>query len=683
MNAIVSARSGIALLIDGESLTSFGIDAPDELTAREPEEYQRLLAGADDVEFHTDVDQEFVQRELVRRVACEDALDLILFLLDSQVSDEGRDLAAQDLNELLAESGVEQYLEEILYARPLPASADAAGAADLLSNAAYKRADELVKRLIDHQPAIAAVREAWEVVSHKEFIDSSEARAAEGQLIAAGLFRVFARAVAANSASGMVQLEAVQLLQKHRAADLKQIVQAWSGQLPVPKRRLSPKPRTKQPHSDSKVKESKKTRRDRKNRRHSRSESSQGQQPRVDTRRVNQEVESDKRKIVQLMRKGDIVDIRAAVNHLVEFQMMSGGREFAAKSLCDLAIRAKELSWTALQIELTERATKSNPNDPWALIQHASSLYDAGELDHAKELYESALDSGLDGEHHAVAQNGRAEVLKAQGELDSALAAYDAVIADHPRNAVAQNGRAEVLKAQGELDSALAAYDAVIADHPRNAVAQNGRAEVLKAQGELDSALAAYDAVIADHPRDAVAQNGRAALLGSLGRFAKALSALSDSEPKTIEDWIGFHIRGMIQLRSGDADSARQTFQRGLNNCPFAITQPYFASALAITEVAVGEFVAAANRLADTETESAPTWVNVVRVHALGASRQSQAAREIFAKRQPDESTMAVEAWTELRIRYIDDKPATHDDAWLVDREIRMALLDRPVFSAA
>jgi len=67
MNAIISARSGIALLIDGESLTSFEVDTPDEITAREPEEYQRLLAGADDVEFHTDVDQAFVQQELVRR----------------------------------------------------------------------------------------------------------------------------------------------------------------------------------------------------------------------------------------------------------------------------------------------------------------------------------------------------------------------------------------------------------------------------------------------------------------------------------------------------------------------------------------------------------------------------------------------------------------------------------------
>jgi len=107
------------------------------------------------------------------------------------------------------------------------------------------------------------------------------------------------------------------------------------------------------------------------------------------------------------MRHGKIDEVRTAVEHLIEFHMMSGGRGFAAKSLCDLAGRAKELGWTALQFELTQRSTKVNPNDPWTRIQHAKSLHDAGQLDGAKMLYEAALDNGLDGENHAVAQTGR------------------------------------------------------------------------------------------------------------------------------------------------------------------------------------------------------------------------------------------------------------------------------------
>src|SRR5206468_1715818 len=153
-----------------------------------------------------------------------------------------------------------------------------------------------------------------------------------------------------------------------------------------------------------------------------------------------------------------------------------------AKSLCDLAMEAKELGMFPLQLELTERSIGEAPDDGWSWAQHGDALLNMHNLDEALRAFQEANVFGAG----VIAQKGQAEVLKAKGELNEALAIYDEVIGQHPEDAVAKNGRAEVLKTRGELDAALAAYNEVISQHPEDAVAKTGRAELLETRGELD-----------------------------------------------------------------------------------------------------------------------------------------------------------------------------------------------------
>ena len=186
-----------------------------------------------------------------------------------------------------------------------------------------------------------------------------------------------------------------------------------------------------------------------------------------------------------------------------------------------------------------------------------------------------------------VAKNGRAEVLKSQGELSAALSAYEQVIREHPENVVAKTGRAGGVSAgrtvrgviglragdprasgrrggqewpggsaqvKGELAEALSAYEQVIREHPENAVAKNGRAEVLEAQGELAEALSAYEQVIREHPENAVAKNGRAEVLKVQGELAEALSAY--------EQVIREHPENVV------AKTGRAEVLSGRANCP-------------------------------------------------------------------------------------------------------------------
>ena len=51
MNAVISGRAAVALMIDGKQLYSIHYDAPDERVERALEEWNLLLAGANDLEF--------------------------------------------------------------------------------------------------------------------------------------------------------------------------------------------------------------------------------------------------------------------------------------------------------------------------------------------------------------------------------------------------------------------------------------------------------------------------------------------------------------------------------------------------------------------------------------------------------------------------------------------------------
>ena len=174
-------------------------------------------------------------------------------------------------------------------------------------------------------------------------------------------------------------------------------------------------------------------------------------------------------------------------------------------------------------------------------------------LDEALAAYDAIIEEHPE---DIVARSGRAEVLKKLNRLDEALAAYDAVIEAHPESVFAKNGRAEVLKALNRLDEALAAYDAIIEKHPEDIVAKSGRAEVLKTLNRLDEALAAYDAIIEKHPEDIVAKNGRAEVLKALNRLDEALAAYDAIIEKHPENIVAKNGRACILVAIGSWNQA-------------------------------------------------------------------------------------------------------------------------------
>jgi tetratricopeptide (TPR) repeat protein len=313
----------------------------------------------------------------------------------------------------------------------------------------------------------------------------------------------------------------------------------------------------------------------------------------------------------------------------------------------------------------------AHPQDVVAQSGRAGVLKAMGKLPDALAAYDEVC---LAHPQDVVAQNGRAEVLKAMGRLSEALAAYDEIRLAHPQDVVTQNGRAEVLKAMGKLPDALAAYDEVRLAHPENVVTQAGMAEVLKAMGKLPEALAAYDEIRLAHPENVVAQNGRSCMLALLGRHEEALLDLPHQDSAT-HNWIGFHIRGMILLRSDLIDESVRIFKYGAEHCPIAESTEYFRTALVLAMTSQRRYRDALQELDKIVLPKLAPQTNVIRLHLYGALKEKDGANAAYASVKKHGFRIASDLVDELHWQFILERAPRQSERWVRRREVDTLLL--------
>jgi tetratricopeptide (TPR) repeat protein len=130
------------------------------------------------------------------------------------------------------------------------------------------------------------------------------------------------------------------------------------------------------------------------------------------------------------------------------------------------------------------------------------------------------------------------------------------------------------------------------------------------------------------NPKKQNAQYAKAAVLVAMGRFAEGLILLPKEEPKTRDEWIAYHIRGMILLRTGNVSDAITLLERGLRENPFADQHQYFENALAVANLRLKRFEHALRFLGQAQTSLS----DVIRIHAFGAARQLENARKAYQR---------------------------------------------------
>jgi tetratricopeptide (TPR) repeat protein len=788
MQAVISGRAGIAVMRDNDRWFALRAQVPEQPIPCLPSFRNRLLTAGRDLVFLDQTDLIGAGRCLKYEYALANALDNFLFLLDADLPTSVREDAALELLSLFHET--EKKLANIFFARPLPAGTDVETALKICKKNDAAVIVNFLEGLLEVQPFIREVNEAWKAIPESAFVDANAREQAQALFVREGLFRNLVETARNKQWIGLFQINALAINEIHTFPNHRIILQDWVH----PFKRLQQADKATDFQESSALLNCEEGRAQNTRQRY---------QP---THNIKLAVDKQKNAIIEAMAAHRFDRAKDYVEDLILFQLANGAPEFLCKSLCDLAIKAQELYQHQFQYWLTSKAVLIKNDDGWSWAQHGKALLELNRPHEALEACEEAIlwmndvvakngraevlkalnrlpdalaaydaiisehpesvaakngraevlkalnhlpdalaaydaiiseypedifaKSGraevlkalnrlpdalaaydaIISEHpeSVVAKNGRAEVLKALNRLPDALAAYDAIISEHPEDVVAKNGRAEVLKALNRLpdalaaydaiisedpedifaksgraevlkalnrlSDALAAYDAIISEHPESVVAKSGRAELLKALNHLPDALAAYDAIISEHPEDVVAKNGRASILVMMGEYDKALSALQIVKPVTENEWISYHIRGMILLRQNKLAAAITIFEYGADNNPRPADRDYFRASLAVVLIRQRKLDKVAKILESISKPALLIPAMLLKVHAFGEGGNIRRLFEVGSLIPAFVYPLFQPLRDEIGRRYIQQQPARYDDEWLFQREAEMVL---------
>ena len=157
----------------------------------------------------------------------------------------------------------------------------------------------------------------------------------------------------------------------------------------------------------------------------------------------------------------------------------------------------------------------------WVYLNLGKALSHQGRVEEAISAYQKAL--ALEPEHAGIQQLleaatarkdgskngiGRAQQLQREGQLDEALAEYQAVLAQDSNNLAALHQMALICESQGKWHEAIEGYrKAIEVDSEPPFWIYRHLGFALSQQGNLDGAVKAYEKALALSPEDAAAQS--------------------------------------------------------------------------------------------------------------------------------------------------------------------------------
>jgi tetratricopeptide (TPR) repeat protein len=188
-----------------------------------------------------------------------------------------------------------------------------------------------------------------------------------------------------------------------------------------------------------------------------------------------------------------------------------------------------------------------------------------GDLDNALASYNAALELNP---NLAEILTVSGLIWSAKGDLDKALLVYGAALILNPNDCETLIKRGFIWQAKGDLDKALLDYDAALILNPNDNKTLISRGLVLLAKGDLDKALLDYNAVLAVNPNDNDALSDRGFVWLAKGNLDKALSdfdVVLSLNPKNDQ---AFTDRGLAWQAKGDLDKALLDYDEALKLNP-------------------------------------------------------------------------------------------------------------------
>lgn len=275
-------------------------------------------------------------------------------------------------------------------------------------------------------------------------------------------------------------------------------------------------------------------------------------------------------------------------------------------------------------------------------------------------------------------KEGIAETLKDMKLYDDSLDSYNEILKQFHKSIRARNGRANVLKAKGQFTKSLQAYDENVKDFPYDIAAWCGRADILKQLNFFDESIAAYKRISELNPYDKSSVYSMSAIYAVIGKFNTALDLLPSTKPQSREDWIAYHIRGMIYLKSGKIDEAIDFFNEALHIVPYYAVAKYFKNALSVAHLYRKNAQGNVECVIDNGEEAQNDYIsNVICIHAYGESGDVEKAKDAYKKIGSNSPPYIIRLRDQLSARYIKQfKVLQHDFDWLYEQECNGILLE-------
>jgi predicted Zn-dependent protease len=245
------------------------------------------------------------------------------------------------------------------------------------------------------------------------------------------------------------------------------------------------------------------------------------------------------------------------------------------------------------------------PQDEVARNAYAELLREMGRKDEALNVFEETMHRFP---HNEVARNAYAELLRDLGRKDEALNVFEETMHRFPHNEVARNAYAELLREMGRKDEALTVFEETMHRFTQDEVARNAYAELLREMGRKDQALTVFEQTMRRFPHNEVARRAKAHLLIELNRYdeAKKLLERDAISPRTKDEWVGFHILAMAELKQKNYAKALEKFDYGIKNCTIQTSKSYFETAYALCNIRAKEFENAKQAIQDAIIHAKP-----------------------------------------------------------------------------
>jgi tetratricopeptide (TPR) repeat protein len=522
--AVFSSRSRIALVNDqGATKVVVSERQLGDLSPLDTSRADAVLSLAQDQQVLHEVTENEFQQQFENSVQGSEALDLVLFLLDRKLSAETHVLAADELNELLANEFVARYLHQIFYTKPLPATANIDGAIEISRE--YSRATSFLSQLAESQTPIAAVRAAWEgidlqSVSQEIATNKLSADEVEGILVRHGVFFEIASALrnGANPVEVWVRFSKDSDLTRELPS-FSRVMNEWIKPLP---RGRGIKVEAGMSVGTSQVIELSTS---------PSSTNSFAQRTKPKALKALESALAQVDKISELAT--ELKDAQAAkmLDELIAEQLrFSGGATYAVKSLCNIAAQTRRRQRGDFATKCLLRAFELNSTDPVVYFQLGTQLRDSQLYSEARRAYDKSLEYGDKTDVYRVQTtlSAKAHVLTEQDLYDEAIREYESIPFCTDSFSI-RNSIADLYRRKGNFREAMSRYLDLIQLDGTFHRAFAGKAEIAKRRGDPHRAIRVYNSLLTNAKFDVdeesyiVYQVARSGLFKRVGQFEKAI----------------------------------------------------------------------------------------------------------------------------------------------------------------